>query len=103
MEGVYDAFLLRFMECKKKVIQAFLELHLGSIIAIKPEQQEEGKEEEGEVEDAEEVTKGATNAGVKEASIQETIARAMVKAEAMIDMAMKAFEMGLTPPADPEK
>lgn len=38
IEGSYDAYQLRFMECKKKVIEAFLELHLGSIIAIKPEQ-----------------------------------------------------------------
>lgn len=103
-EGAYDAFQLEFMECKKQVVEAFLELDLGGIIAIEPDQEEEVEKEEGEARDtekvearnAEQVTKEVADVRLEEAIIQETITKVMAESETVIDAVVEAFEVGLT-------
>lgn len=71
IKGIYNAFQLGFVECKKKVSETFSKLDLDSIIAIELEQEEEG-EDEGEAEDAKEADEGGADARDEQA-IQETI------------------------------
>lgn len=97
IEGIYDTFQLRFVKYKKKVAMAFSEINLDGIIAIEPEQ------EEGEAKDVEKVAKEAIDARDEEVIIQETITKVIAEAEAMIDAAVKAFEVGSTSLANPAK
>lgn len=46
------------------------------------------------------IVEGVTNAGDEQA-IQETIAKEMAKAKAIINVVVKAFEAGMTPIAGP--
>lgn len=57
-----DAYIVSFIDCKDKVARAYMELHLGSIIANGVGPEEEGEEEEG-----------ATNEG--NTKIEELVAR----------------------------
>lgn len=102
VQGAYDAFQLKFMECKKKVIKALSELNLDSIITIEPEQEEEGAEE-GETCTTEVAIEEAADIEDKQAAIQETITKVIVEAKAMIDAVMQAFDMGSTLVAGPKE
>lgn len=110
-------------KCKKKIAEAFSILDLIDIVAIEPEQHEEGEEkakaEEAEVEDAEkaevataeeariedvvESTKEVTDGKIEEASIQENVSKVMTEIEAMINTAVKAFKVDLTLAANMQK
>lgn len=99
-EGSLHVFKLGFVESKKRVAEAFHALDLSRITDLNPEEEAKGKEEGGEK--AKEATEKTIDPEVIWDVIEEAVAKAIVDAEAIINMIVKAFKVMMTPaPEEP--
>lgn len=91
-KGYFDAFQIGFDDCKR-VVKAFPGLDLSSMVAV--------ESEEGKTIEIEEVAEVAAEPKAELAAIDEAIIEMVVEAESVINKAVEAFGVGLSPA--PEK